>query len=110
MPAGPRTSHSRPLRRLLQKLVKYVENETMRIGVGGGTGRLGALARAEFAPRGHAVWVLSRRAPGGAAAGAHRRVDLSTGDGLPEAQSHPEVVVDASNVARPGAGAEGAGS
>jgi uncharacterized protein YbjT (DUF2867 family) len=79
-----------------------MENETMRIGVAGGTGTLGALASAEFARRGHVVRVLSRRVPQGVAVSLHRRVDLSTGEGLAEALSDLEVVVDASNVARPG--------
>lgn len=76
----------------------------MRIGVVGGTGTLGVLASAELARRGHAVCVLSRRPREGATEIAHRRVDLSTGDGLADAVSDLEVVVDAANAARPGRG------
>ena len=74
----------------------------MRIGVVGGTGTLGALASAELARRGHAVWVLSRREPVEMTASPHRRVDLSNWEGLAEAVSDLGVVVDAPNVPRPG--------
>jgi len=74
----------------------------MRAAVVGGTGTLGALVVEELARRGHQVRVLSRRAPVRSGAFEYRRVDLVSGAGLPEALSGVEVVVDASNVLRPG--------
>lgn len=70
---------------------------TMRVGVVGGTGTLGALVVAELSRRGHEVYALTRRAPQKSGQVAHRRVDLTTGEGLAEALSGLEVVVDASN-------------
>jgi uncharacterized protein YbjT (DUF2867 family) len=75
----------------------------MRVAVVGGTGTFGARAVAEFLNRGHEVCILSRRAPIGSGAALHRRVDLASGEGLPDALSGVEVVVDASNATRPGA-------
>ena len=74
----------------------------MRVGVVGGTGTLGALAVAELARRGHEVWALSRSPPASGAGVAHRVVDLASGEGVAHAVSGLDVVVDASNVSRPG--------
>lgn len=73
----------------------------MEIGVVGGTGSLGALVVEELLGRGHEVRVLTRRALATLPAGAsHRRVDLSTGDGLRDALTGLEVAVDAANDSR----------
>jgi uncharacterized protein YbjT (DUF2867 family) len=74
----------------------------MRIAVVGGTGTFGKLAVQELKARGHDVVTLSRNAPSGADAAEHRRVDVTTGDGLPAALEGIELVVDAANV--PGGG------
>jgi uncharacterized protein YbjT (DUF2867 family) len=70
----------------------------MKVAVVGGTGVLGKLLVAELAGRGDEVRALSRtvpaRPPGGV---SHRRVDLTTGEGLTDALAGAEVVVDASN-------------
>jgi uncharacterized protein YbjT (DUF2867 family) len=70
----------------------------MKVAVVGGTGVLGKPLVAELAARGDEVRVLSRTAaaklPGGA---SHHRVDLTSGEGLAEALSDVEVVIDASN-------------
>lgn len=64
----------------------------------GGTGVLGKAVVAMLAGRGDEVLALSRNAPAKLPAGAeHRRVDLTGGDGLAEALSGVDVVVDASN-------------
>jgi hypothetical protein len=75
----------------------------MRVAVVGGTGTFGVRAVAEFLDRGHEVRILPRHAPAGESAGFHRHVDLASGEGLPDALSGVEVVVDASNATRPGA-------
>lgn len=70
----------------------------MMVAVLGGTGVLGKPLVAELAARGDGVRALSRTAPSKLPAGAsHHSVDLTTGDGLAEALSGVEVVVDASN-------------
>jgi uncharacterized protein YbjT (DUF2867 family) len=70
----------------------------MVVAVIGGTGVLGKLVVTELATRGDEVRVLSRTAPSRLPAGAsHRGIDLTEGDGLAEALSGVEVVVDASN-------------
>lgn len=74
----------------------------MRVAVVGGTGMLGALVVERLVRRGHEAHVLSRHAPPGVRISTYRRVDLASGEGLPEALSGVEAVVDASNVARPG--------
>jgi uncharacterized protein YbjT (DUF2867 family) len=73
----------------------------MKVAVVGGTGVLGKLVVAELAVRGEGVLALSRRAhelPNGA---SHRRIDLTTGEGLEDALAGVEVVVDASNSSTP---------
>jgi len=70
----------------------------MRVAVVGGTGVLGRALVAELVARGDEVRVLSRTPPSKLPEGAtHRRVDLTSGEGLPEALAGVEVVVDASN-------------
>jgi uncharacterized protein YbjT (DUF2867 family) len=77
----------------------------MRVAVIGGTGVLGKLAVAELGARGDEVLALSRRAPRKLPGGvSHRRVDLTTGEGLEDALAGVEVVVDASNESPRGAG------
>jgi uncharacterized protein YbjT (DUF2867 family) len=61
----------------------------MRIAVVGGKGTLGGHVTAELARRGHDVRVLSRS--------GEYRVDLSTGEGLADALTDCDAVVDASN-------------
>lgn len=74
----------------------------MKVAVVGGTGVLGKLVVAELAARGDEVLALSRRpgrtVPEGV---SHRRVDLTTGEGLAEALAGVEVVVDASSSSTP---------
>lgn len=70
----------------------------MKVAVVGGTGVLGKPLVAELAARGDEVRVLSRTPPSKLPEGAsHHRVDLTEGEGLAEALSDVEVVVDASN-------------
>ena len=70
----------------------------MKVAVAGGTGVLGTPLVAELARRGDDVLALSRTAPARLPAGAaHRRVDLSAGDGLAAALAGVEVLVDAAN-------------
>lgn len=62
---------------------------------------VGALVVGELAGRGDEVRVLSRRPGGDLPAGAsHRRVDLSTGDGLSAGVEEVDAVVDAANEMR----------
>jgi uncharacterized protein YbjT (DUF2867 family) len=69
----------------------------MTVAVVGGTGTLGSLVVADLLGRGERVAVLSRR-PANVAAGAeHRRVDLTTGEGLDLALDGVRAVVDAAN-------------
>jgi uncharacterized protein YbjT (DUF2867 family) len=74
----------------------------MKVAVVGGTGVLGKLVVAELAARGDEVLALSRKpgrtVPEGV---SHRRVDLTTGEGLAEALAGVEVVVDASSSSTP---------
>jgi uncharacterized protein YbjT (DUF2867 family) len=74
----------------------------MRVAVVGGTGTFGRLAVRELIARGHEVATLSRHAPAAAGAAEHRKVDLATGEGLPDALAGIGLVVDASNVPRGG--------
>jgi uncharacterized protein YbjT (DUF2867 family) len=70
----------------------------VQVAVVGGTGSVGALIVAELAARGDSVRVLSRNPPAELAPGAsHHRIDLTTGEGLAEAFTGVEAVVDASN-------------
>ena len=70
----------------------------MKVAVAGGTGTLGTPLVAELARRGNEVVALSRTAPGALPAGAaHRRVDLTGGEGLAGALAGIEVLVDATN-------------
>ncbi len=70
----------------------------MKVAVVGGTGVLGKPLVAELAARGDEVRTLSRTAPAKLPAGvSHRRIDLTSGEGLAEALAGIEVVVDASN-------------
>ena len=74
----------------------------MKVAVVGGTGVLGKPLVAELAARGDEVLALSRTAPRKLLDGAsHRRIDLTTGEGLAEALVGVEVVVDASNSSTP---------
>ncbi len=74
----------------------------MRVAVVGGTGSLGSLIVIGLTARGDDVRVLSRNAPAaGLSPGAtHHAVDLSSGEGLAEALTGVETVVDASNSTR----------
>jgi uncharacterized protein YbjT (DUF2867 family) len=65
----------------------------MNIAIVGGTGTVGAEAARELTARGHAVRVLSRRAP-------QYPVDLATGEGLERALAGVDVVIDAANGSR----------
>jgi len=77
----------------------------MKVAVVGGTGVLGKLVVAELASRGDEVLALSRKAPGTLPDGAsHRRIDLTTGDGIEDALAGVDVVVDCSNESPRGAG------
>jgi uncharacterized protein YbjT (DUF2867 family) len=70
----------------------------MKVAVVGGTGQLGNPLVAELASRSDEVRVLSRGTPRKLPDGAsHRRVDLTSGEGLDEALTDVEVVIDASN-------------
>ncbi len=74
----------------------------MKVAVVGGTGVLGKPLVAELAARGDEVRVLSRSAPKRLPDGAsHRRIDLTSGEGLAEALGGVEVVVDVSNSSTP---------
>jgi uncharacterized protein YbjT (DUF2867 family) len=72
----------------------------MTVAVVGGTGTLGALVVAELARRGESVRVLSRTPRAVPAGAEHRRVDLTTGEGLAEALAGVGAVVDAANSQR----------
>jgi uncharacterized protein YbjT (DUF2867 family) len=69
----------------------------MTVAVVGGTGTLGSLVVAELLGRGERVAVLSRRPDGVPAGAEHRRVDLTTGEGLDLALDGVSAVVDAAN-------------
>lgn len=69
----------------------------MKVAVVGGTGVLGTRVVTALAERGDRVLALSRN-PATLPAGAeHRRVDLTSGEGLAEALTGAEAVIDASN-------------
>ena len=67
------------------------------VAVVGGTGTLGALVVRELLTHGATVRVLSRNATGVPAGGEHRRVDLTSGEGLAQALAGVDTVVDAAN-------------
>jgi uncharacterized protein YbjT (DUF2867 family) len=69
----------------------------MTVAVVGGTGTLGSLVVADLLGRGERVAVLSRRGVGAPAGAEHRRVDLTTGEGLDLALDGVSAVVDAAN-------------
>lgn len=74
----------------------------MKVAVCGGTGRLGRAAVQELVERGHDVLVLSRRAPSRPVCGTtHHAVDIVS-DGLREALTGVDVVIDATNAAGSG--------
>jgi uncharacterized protein YbjT (DUF2867 family) len=70
---------------------------TGTVAVVGGTGTLGAPVVAELVGRGAAVRVLSRNATAIPTGAEHRRVDLTSGEGLAEALACATVVVDVAN-------------
>jgi uncharacterized protein YbjT (DUF2867 family) len=72
----------------------------MTVAVVGGTGTLGSLVVAELLRRGEAVVVLSRGADGVPAGAEHRRVDLTSGEGLDHALVGVSAVVDAASSQR----------
>jgi uncharacterized protein YbjT (DUF2867 family) len=67
------------------------------VAVVGGTGTLGAPVVGELLARGATVSVLSRNATGVPAGAEHRRVDLTSGEGLAQALAGVDTVVDAAN-------------
>jgi uncharacterized protein YbjT (DUF2867 family) len=69
----------------------------MTIAVVGGTGTLGSLVVADLLGRGERVAVLSRGGHGVPAGAEHRRVDLTSGEGLDLALDGVRAVVDAAN-------------
>jgi uncharacterized protein YbjT (DUF2867 family) len=69
----------------------------MTVAVVGGTGTVGSLVVAELLGRGERVAVLSRRDAGVPAGAEHRKVDLTSGEGLDLALDGVDAVVDAAN-------------
>ncbi len=69
----------------------------MTVAVVGGTGTLGSLVVADLLGRGERVAVLSRRDASVPAGAEHRRVDLTSGEGLDLALDGVRAVVDAAN-------------
>lgn len=69
----------------------------MTVAVVGGTGTLGSLVVADLLGRGERVAVLSRNPTGVPAGAEHRRVDLTSGEGLGLALDGVRAVVDAAN-------------
>jgi uncharacterized protein YbjT (DUF2867 family) len=72
----------------------------MTVAVAGGTGTLGSLVVAELLRRGESVVVLSRSADGVPPEVEHRRVDLTSGEGLDRALVGVGAVVDAASSQR----------
>jgi uncharacterized protein YbjT (DUF2867 family) len=72
----------------------------MTVAVVGGTGTLGSLVVAELLGRGERVAVLSRHEANVPAGAEHRRVDLTSGEGLDLALDGVGAVVDAANAQR----------
>jgi uncharacterized protein YbjT (DUF2867 family) len=70
----------------------------LKVAVVGGTGTLGKMVVRELVGRGDEVRVLSRSEANGLPEGAtHRRVDLASGEGLGDALTGVECVVEAAN-------------
>ncbi|HET7053955.1 MAG TPA: NAD(P)H-binding protein [Solirubrobacterales bacterium] len=70
----------------------------MKVAVVGGTGVLGAPVAKALAARGDEVLALSREPqPGLAEAASHRRINLTTGEGIADALAGVEAVVNAAN-------------
>jgi uncharacterized protein YbjT (DUF2867 family) len=69
----------------------------MTVAVVGGTGTVGSLVVADLLGRGERVAVLSRNAAGVPAGAEHRRVDLTSGEGLDLGLDGVRAVVDAAN-------------
>jgi uncharacterized protein YbjT (DUF2867 family) len=69
----------------------------MIVAVVGGTGTLGAPVVRDLLAKGATVRVLSRNAAGVPAGAEHRRVDLTSGEGLAQALAGVDTVVDAAN-------------
>jgi uncharacterized protein YbjT (DUF2867 family) len=69
----------------------------MTVAVVGGTGTVGSLVVADLLGRGERVAVLSRNPTNVPAGAEHRRVDLTSGEGLDLALDGVHAVVDASN-------------
>jgi uncharacterized protein YbjT (DUF2867 family) len=67
------------------------------VAVVGGTGTLGALVVGNLLAKGASVRVLSRNASRVPAGAEHRRVDLTSGEGLAQALAGVDAVVDAAN-------------
>jgi uncharacterized protein YbjT (DUF2867 family) len=67
------------------------------VAVVGGTGTLGAPVVRDLLAKGATVRVLSRNATGVPARAEHRRVDLTSGEGLAQALAGADTVVDAAN-------------
>jgi len=70
---------------------------TQTVAVVGGTGTLGAPVVRELLARGAGVRVLSRNRTNVPDGAEHRRVDLSTGEGLPATLAGADTVIDAAN-------------
>src|ERR1700760_1989721 len=70
------------------------------VAVVGGTGTIGAPVVAALLARGATVRVLTRNATSLPAGAEHRRVDLTSGEGLGEALAGADAVVDAVNSTR----------
>jgi uncharacterized protein YbjT (DUF2867 family) len=69
----------------------------MTVAVVGGTGTLGSLVVADLLGRGERVAVLSRGGRGVPAGAEHRRIDLTSGEGLDLALDGVRAVIDAAN-------------
>jgi uncharacterized protein YbjT (DUF2867 family) len=78
--------------------MNQTEGET--VAVVGGTGTIGTLVVAELVGRGAVVRVLSRNAGPVPTGAEHRRVDLTSGEGLAVALAGATVVIDAANSTR----------
>lgn len=73
---------------------------TKTVAVVGGTGTLGVPVVQKLLARGATVRVLTRNATNVPDGAEHRRVDLTTGEGLAQALAGVEVVVDSASSAR----------